>query len=76
MALSPAHRGVDDDPVDLGRLGGSIRVSVTQWVIAFLWLAGIMTMVMLVLLLVALADPARRAGSRDQSGGRRHDGPG
>ncbi len=52
--------------------GESLPVSVAQWVIAFLWLAGIMTMIMLVLLLVALVDPARRARPRDRSGaGRR-----
>ena len=35
-------------------------MSVGQWVLACLWLAAIMTLVMLVLLLVALADPTRR----------------
>jgi hypothetical protein len=50
----------------------STPVSVTQWVFAFLWLAGITTVIMLILLLVVLADPARRGRLRDKSGaGRR-----
>ena len=39
-------------------------MSVQQWVLACLWLAGIMTLVMVVLILVALADPARRREAR------------
>jgi hypothetical protein len=35
-------------------------VTIGQWVLACLWVAGIMTLVMLALLVVAIADPARR----------------
>jgi hypothetical protein len=52
--------------------GALDQVSVGQWVIACLWLAGIMTLIMLVLLLVALADPARRGRTRDRSSPRRN----
>ena len=46
-------------------------MSVGQWVLACLWLAGVMTAVMIVLLVVALADPARRRRNRQGVSGRR-----
>src|SRR5487761_1150342 len=45
----------------LFRDGRSVLMSVQQWVLACLWLAGIMTLVMVVLILVALADADRGA---------------
>ncbi|HYA00136.1 MAG TPA: hypothetical protein VEK76_07265 [Candidatus Binatia bacterium] len=47
-------------------------MSIGDWVVACLWLAGLVTALMLALFIIALADPSRRRGTRAGNGSHGH----